>query len=226
MLFFAERDYGKELYQEDNISNKEANSNEEVKMKIESGIIRFFKGIIFLGLVLVLSGCILKLLIPAPERSFELKDLVITSDDLPAQWAVVFGSQLVSDNTKPSNSLEIAFWKSTAGKLPGEEKWEVKEMLYRFSSIEGAKEDYAVTTSFPGETNIEGWTFKSDLADEQKFSCYTYSNMDYPVCRWVGRYDEIEVEVIAWIDPNRLSLEEVQDLIVKIDERIATNIEK
>ena len=195
-------------------------------MKIESGIIRFFKGIIFLGLVLVLNGCILKLLIPAPERSFELKDLVLTSDDLPAQWSVAFGPQLVSDNTKPNNSLEIAFWKSTAGILPGEEKWEVKEMLYRFSSIEGAKEDYAVTTTFPGETVIECWTFKSDLADEQKFSCYTYSNMEYPVCSWVGRYDEIEVEVIAWLDPNRLSLEEVQELIGKIDERIATNIEK
>ena len=77
-----------------------------------------------------------------------------------------------------------------------------------------------MTTTFPGKTNPDGWTYISGLADEQKISCYTYSNMEYPVCRWVARYEEIVIEVIAWLNPNRINIEDFQDLVIKIDEKV------
>jgi hypothetical protein len=174
---------------------------------------------IFIGGCVVMSGCILKLLVPAPERSFASQDLLLSKEDLPTDWSVVSGPQKVNDNTKPKNSMEIALIKSIDSEISTERKWDIMERVYRFTSVEGAKEDYSVTTKFPGKTDIDGWTFTSDLADEQKVSCYTYSNMEYPVCSWVARYKEFEIEVIAWLDPNRMTLEDMQSFVMKIDEK-------
>lgn len=180
----------------------------------------------FIGGILAMSGCILKLIIPAPERTFLPQDLLLTTEDLPSAWLVAFVPQKVSDNTKPSNSMEIALLKSTDKEITNGRKWDVMERVYRFYSIEGAKDDYATIITFPGETNIEDWTFLSSFANEQIFSCYTYSNIEFPVCNWVARYEEIVIEVIAWLDPNRLTLEELQAIVIKIDEKIAKNLEK
>jgi hypothetical protein len=195
-------------------------------MKNKIILCRFIKVTLFIGGILVMSGCILKLIIPAPERNFLPQDLLLTTGDLPSQWSVAFGPQKVGDNTKPSNSTEIALLKSTDIELTRDEKWDVMERVYRFNSIEGAKEDYATITTFPGETNIEGWTFLSSLANEQKFSCYTYSNMEFPVCRWIARYEEIVIEVIGWLDPNRITLEDFQSLVFTIDSKAISNFEK
>lgn len=174
---------------------------------------------IFIGGSVVMSGCILKLLVPAPERSFAAQDLLLSKEDLPTNWSVASGPQKVSDNTKPNNSMEIAFIKSIDSEINTERKWDIMERVYRFNSVEGAKEDYSVTTNFPGRTDIDGWTFTSDLADEQKVSCYRYLNMNYPVCSWVARYNEFEIEVIAWLDSNRMTLEDMQSFVIKIDEK-------
>ena len=191
-----------------------------------NGIKRLATGIVFLGGILIMSGCIFKLLIPAPKRSFLPQDLLLVKEDLPPQWSVAFGPIKAGEYAKPSDSMETALLKLTEEKLLGDKKWDVRESVYPFNSIEGAKEDYAETTTFPGETNIEGWTFWSSLADEQKFSCYTYSNVDFPVCTWVARYEEIEIQVIAWINPNRLTLDEVQALVKRIDEKVFNSLKQ
>jgi len=171
-----------------------------------------------------MSGCIFKLLIPAPKRSFLPQDLLITQEDLPPEWTVASGPDKAGEYAKPPNSMEITLLKSANEPLPDGKQWEIRESLYIFYSVEAAKRDYLITTSFPGETNIEGWTFSSNLADEQKFSCYTYSNMDFPVCTWAARYNEIEVQVFGWIIPKRMTLNEFQDLIRKMDEKIVLRL--
>ncbi|OGO31774.1 MAG: hypothetical protein A2136_03660 [Chloroflexi bacterium RBG_16_54_11] len=194
-------------------------------MSYKNWIIQLVKAVISIGGVLVMSGCVLKLLIPATERAFLPQELLLTKEDLPAEWSVVFGPQKVSNNTKPSNSTEIALIKSTEAEIYHERRWDVMERVYRYNSVEGAKEDYALTTSFPGKTDVDRWRFMSNLADEQKISCYTYVNMEYPVCSWVARYEEYEIEVIAWLDPNRINIEDIQELVIKIDEKVIKSFE-
>jgi hypothetical protein len=170
------------------------------------------KLILILLLIAVNSGCILGVFIPAPKRNFTPTDLLIGLNDMPSGWSVLFGPEKVGDNTRSSDSSEIAF--SSGRQL---DRWDFRQSVFRNPSIEGAKADYSDAITFPGETNIKGWTFSSSIADEQKISCFTYSNRVVPVCRWQARYQEFVVEVIAWIYPGYLSIEEMQNLVEKID---------
>jgi hypothetical protein len=163
-------------------------------------------------LIAVNSGCMLGVFIPAPKRTFTPTDLLIGLNDVPSGWSVLFGPEKVGDDSRSFNSSEIAF---SSGKQL--DRWDFKQSVFRYSSIEGAKMDYSDAITFPGETNIKGWTFSSSIADEQKISCFTYSNVDIPVCRWQARYQEFVVEVIAWIYPCYLSIEEMQNLVNAID---------
>jgi hypothetical protein len=193
-------------------------------MKKKKSLMRF---IIFMALLIglqLMSGCFLMRLIPAPKRSFLPQDLLIAPEDLPPGLKVVSGPDKTGDHDKPPDSMEISIVKSINEPLPNDMQCEVREFIYIHYSIENAKYDYGLDASFPGETNIASWTFMSKLADEQKFSCYTYSNVDYPVCTWVARYEEIEIQVIGWLIPNRVTLDELQNLIRIMDEKIVIKL--
>lgn len=90
-----------------------------------------------------------------------------------------------------------------------------------YPAVEEARADYSEEIQFPGETEIEGWSFSNSKADEEKFSCFTYSNLDYPICTWWARYQEIMVEVIGRLEPGHLTLEEMQTVIQTIDGKVA-----
>lgn len=173
-----------------------------------------FAGIIFLSAML-LSGCILDLLIPAPDRLFTPQDILIEIDDLPEGWVVMFGPRKVVDNTRSNNSAEIAF-----APYDNPQKRRVTLEVFRYSSERGAKSDFSVASSFPGETDIDGWSFVSSAADEQKISCFTYSNSEFPICTWIARYHEFVVEFYVWIGNDRLSIGEMEIIVITIDERI------
>ncbi len=196
--------------------------NLQMKQNYRQWLIRI---IAVAGIMTIISGCMLKVFIPAPPRSFLPEDLLLTEDDLSSDWTIAFGPREVSDDSKPLSSMEIGLLKSKPLASDGQSKWDVMESVYRFNSIEGAKEDYAVTSSFPGSTDVTGWNFISTLADEQIFSCYTYSNMTYPVCHWNARYKEFEIEVIGWLDPDRVNLQELQSFVTIIDEKVVNNLD-
>lgn len=166
---------------------------------------------------MLLTSCFLGTLIPAPERSFTPQDTLINIHDLPEGWVLMFGPREVIDNTRSNDSSEIAF----APKNYPQNR-SVTQEVFRYSSIEGAKADYSTEASLPGETNIDGWSFVSDTADEQKLSCYKYPNSEFPICTWIARYDEFVVELYIRIGNERMSLEEMESIVILIDERIKT----
>ncbi len=168
-----------------------------------------------ISILVASTGCILKLLNPAPKRTFKPQDLLVTQEDVPSGWTKTAGPQKVSNNTRSSNSSEIKF--SPKG---SEEIYGFGERVFRYSSIEGAKEDYTDAITFPGITHVGGWTFKSDTADDQKISCYTYRDSDIPVCTWEARYQEFVIEVVAWIGPDQVSIQEMESLVKVIDGKV------
>ncbi len=174
-----------------------------------------------LATVEISSGCFIKMLIPAPKRSFTAEDLLITEDELPDGWISPWGPRKDTDTSRPSGSMEIALFKSQEAEIH-----DVDERAAIYPTIKGARVDFSEEAQFPGKTNIEGWSFTSSIADEQKFSCYTYSNLDYPICRWLARYQEIIIQVIGGIKPGRVNLDELQQIVKEIDERVTGNLNK
>lgn len=171
--------------------------------------------LIVLTIASITTGCVLNLLVPAPKRLFTPQDLLISQKDVPSWWIKTAGPKRVSDNRRSSDSSEIKFSVNDDQEILG-----FRQSVFRYASIEGAGRDYADATTFPGETDVEGWTYLSSSADEQKFSCYTYSNSDIPVCSWVARYQEFVIEVVAWIVPDQVSIQEMEKLVKMIDTKV------
>ncbi len=172
--------------------------------------------IIFFVLAFLVSGCFLKLLIPAPKRPFTTNELLVNKDELPIGWTIPWGLQKDTDNSRPSGSTQINLFKA-----PNAEKSDITQRISIYFSIEEAKNKFSELTKFPGNIDVEGWSFTSAEADEQKFSCYTYSNLNYPICTWLGRYQEIAIEVIGGLEPGRVTLEEMQVILKVIDKKIS-----
>jgi len=175
--------------------------------------------VVWLATAVIGSGCIVKRMIPAPRRSFTASDLLVKEEELPMGWASPSGAKPETDNRRPGNSMHINLYK-----LPEAERADITQLSAIYPSVEGAKVHFSEDIQFPGETDIEGWSFTSDIADEQQFSCYTYSNLNYPICRWLARYQEIYIQVIGRLEPERVTLEEMQTVIQTIDENVAKKL--
>jgi hypothetical protein len=173
-----------------------------------------YVGILTLS-VFVISGCFLQVLIPAPDRSFTPQDILININDLPDGWVIMFGPRKVIDNTRSNESAEIAF---APKDYPN--KRSITQEVFRYSSIQGARADFTEATNLPGETDIDGWSFVSDVADEQKISCYSYSNSEFPLCTYVARYQEFVIDLYARIGGERISIWEMEDIVINIDNQI------
>ena len=126
---------------------------------------------------------------------------------MPPGWDVLYGPKPVDDNSRALDSDEIGFVSAT---FPDEAS--VKQFVFRYNFLQGAKSDYASAIQWHGTTDIEGWSFISNVADKSKVSCYTYINEDIPVCTWYGRYNEFVIELNASIGPGRLSIQEMENL--------------
>jgi hypothetical protein len=182
-------------------------------MKTKAGMI--FMGIVLLATALLESGCFVKMLIPAPKRSFTANDLLVNKDELPVGWTTPWGPTTSTDSNKPAGAMDISFFKS-----PESWKPDITEWATLYPSIERAKYRFLEDSQFPGETEIDGWSFTSKLADDQKFSCYTYSNLNYPICTWLARYQEITIHVVGRLEPGRATLDEMQAIVKTIDKKV------
>jgi hypothetical protein len=171
--------------------------------------------------VLLGSGCFINSLIPAPKRNFTSSDLLVTKDELEPGWTIPYGPKKDTDNSKPEDTM----WE-IVNKLPEREISDVTERASLYPTTGQAIASFKEDALFPSNIIVEGWNFASKKADEQKMSCYKYSNLDYPICRWLGRYQEIRIVVIAGLVPGRVTLDELQAIVRAIDTRIINLLDK
>ena len=180
-------------------------------------IISCLKIVIIAALIfLVLIGfCWLPAVLPtAPKRSFGVADLLITQNEVPAGWVVQADPYEDTDTNKPDGSLKRNI---STSKDAYENDITQRVAIYR--NINGAKSDFSRQSST--ETNIAGWYFISRHASEENLSCSTFRDINYPICTWVARYDEIVIELIGRLEPGRLSVGEFQLVIETIDNKIS-----
>lgn len=65
------------------------------------------------------------------------------------------------------------------------------------------------------------WLFESKLAEESDFACYDYEGREqYPVCTWMARYHDYIIVVHSWLIPDRMSLEDLMNVIMIIEDKL------
>jgi len=167
----------------------------------------------------LLTSCEFQNLIPAPQRSFTASDLILTQSDLPLSWFAPYGSMKDTDSGKPANSMNIDIYHFIVS-----DRADISQFVSIYKTTQQAKNAFNDSAQFPGQGD-NSWSFTSEIADEEKISCYTYSNQNYPICTWLGRYKEITIEVIGRLKPGSVSLGELQTLVKIIDQKVSRQFE-
>jgi len=178
---------------------------------------RFLLLLLLINSLFSLEACTQPFLLTNKPTLFPPQNLLITLDDLPLNWKVKFGPERAEDNSRSSDSAWISF-----SPISEKEKYLVLQMVFRYQNTRGAKADYADQIRFPENTEMEEWSFQSSVADESRFSCFIYSNESTPVCRWVARYERIVVDVIVRLEQKGLSIQEMETLVKKIDQKVGS----
>ncbi len=146
-----------------------------------------------------------------------LSVLLITFQDLPPGWTTAgLSSPARWSNYMDGDSMEIDFYSDI---VPDHNPF--AEEIYRSSGFLPTLRsqnnfNYLVKELHSGSIPHD-WNFKSQFADNSDFSCYTYSNVSYPACDWIARYDRVVIHVLAWLIPDRMTLSDLENIIGKID---------
>lgn len=175
-------------------------------------------------MVCVLIGMLWLILLLLPptvrEPPIVLNDLLVTTDVFPLHWKMIgtpepepkqfeldWGEdnlfvrfQLV-DNQGFATHYIFRFRNETSAKYG---LFRIKRQGYLFPST---------------RTPPEGWRYSSPIADDWLFGC-----IDAKACTALGRYDEFISIFRTSIDPDFMTLEDLEDILKAIDEKFSKHI--
>lgn len=160
---------------------------------------------------------------PVPERSFAARELLIDLSNMPPDWTQTEKGSvpLGGEGHIVSDSARIIF--GADGYSPHKP---TQQYIYRYIRLSIAKRAYEEDAGLAGEAPL-AWTYQSAVADQSLFTCYDYEGREpYPVCNWVGRYEEFVVIVDSWLITERISLQDIEQIIRVIDARMAEYMAK
>jgi hypothetical protein len=144
----------------------------------------------------------------------DLSKLLISDEkDLPeAEWETNGLDHTVYDTRRSPDVVSIIF-------LSGDEPdmFGVSQEVFRYTSEFYSKDDYQYAKGILDGYFPPGWTYKSTMADESHFSCFQYRNAQFPQCFWIARYGKIVINIRAWLNPEKMSLETMQTVVQKVD---------
>jgi len=177
-------------------------------------------------LVLILSSALFMLTacqISAPGRSFTTLELLVSVDDLPPGWVVkdlrMLDKHQSDENT--DDSAIVAFVLAVKP-IPGRP---TQQRVYRYKNSTIAQAWYKdLFLTKPGQ-KPEEWSFQSSTADEADIQCYDYEGRDYTFCEWTARYQEYVVDVMAFLIPDKMSLQDFEKIVIKADSIISQHLD-
>jgi hypothetical protein len=152
----------------------------------------------------------------------DLSKLLLSVDNMPehSSWTTEGTYHTVIDKDRTSDLAAIAFYTNIYPDL-----YSSKVEAFRYNSVEDAKTDYDYATQEFGQGSPPSeWKFQSLLADQNQVSCDNYSNVAFPVCFWVARYDRIIIDFRVWLIPGHMSLSDMESLVSQIDDKAAKYI--
>lgn len=96
-----------------------------------------------------------------------------------------------------------------------------EQSIYAYNTFEEAERNYAkladifLMDTVPGDGN-----FHSTLANQSDIFCHAHQSRSYLNCIWVARYGKYLVEFYVAILPNKMSLNDLEKIILRIDSKM------
>jgi hypothetical protein len=169
--------------------------------------------LVFILSVLLFCGCR-----QSNFTNVELTSLLINDEPLPPGWLYSDGPIGVGlDEDRSTDSVRISFYSDIYPDTFG-----VIQNIYRFKSVQRAKDDYADEAFYYRTRNYynpQEWGFESLTADESRIFCRNDSVISG--CVWIARYDCIVIEFTGWLIPGRMTLVDMENIVYEIDEKVS-----
>jgi len=174
---------------------------------------QIFYLLLFLS-VNILTGC------SKPQTcevsTLDIEALLITIEDMPTplSWSTSGPGNVFLDRERTSDTIYIAFVSDIYPYLGTDQE------VFRYQTIKDAERDFKYASEYFGNGYFpDGWTFTSEVVDESHFSCRDGVSVDFPMCYWIARYDCIVIECRSWLITERMTLEDMENIVRKIDKK-------
>jgi hypothetical protein len=181
----------------------------------------YLRSLFLFGLSLLLLGCTTKEYL-RPVRDCPIEELLLSQSDYPPNTILNDSRSPIAE--KPSES---------AGGSANYNGDATSQLVARHSSIENAVKEYEKweIISFDADDVVDSWEtpeildLKEISADRQKIACGNLVGFGNR-CYMVGQYEEYFVFFWADISKNGVNHEMFRDLVLKIDDRVASCLNK
>jgi hypothetical protein len=150
------------------------------------------------------------------ENNIPLNEFLISEDVMPDDWEA-YKPIKIHDSFCYVDCLEIQF----DADFPNLDR--AAQVIFVYETIKDAKiafDKYVVEIHLGEKTDaIE---FESSYVDQFIITCFTYEEMEYPVCQWSARYDNYLTSFFAWLIPDKMTNDQFENIIKNIDLKFQT----
>ncbi|HNT55897.1 MAG TPA: hypothetical protein PKG95_14365 [Anaerolineaceae bacterium] len=160
--------------------------------------------------------------LPTVAPDLTLESLLLTPDDLQSEARVVSAADWHSaDDHGAIGAVNVQLG---GGQRPFND-WLLSQNIYRFNTPENAQADYAAILS-----RLQDFSPPADVslpplqAAEAFWGCTQPASRQHPYCVWIALYDNHVIELLAWVEPEQMSLEDLQAVITGLDARLGYQI--
>jgi len=170
--------------------------------------------------MVLLAAC--KFLEPsAPERSFDLDELLLEGD-ISSDWELSAPVTSTGDDLCTTECLALPM------KIEKDKRDELyaTQIVYRFQSIGIAQRTFK-KVYLPFNQSLEltnEWNYQSQIAEQTHFGCDNVAGNVARFCQWGAQYKEFIVSFGILMPPGKETQESlalIEDIIIAIDERMA-----
>ena len=171
-------------------------------------------GIYAILIFLILSNCVIAKNYSSSPL-IKSVDLLISVDDMPVGWK---SFDIFSDEYDDLCYTDCAMIQFSPN---GEYGVYSEQSIYAYNTIEEAERNYAkllnmlFMNTVPHDDN-----FHSTVANQSEIYCHTHESKSYPNCIWVARYGKYLVEFYVAMLPNNISLNDLENIILRIDAKM------
>jgi hypothetical protein len=178
------------------------------------------KAIVLSIVVFALIGCSAIHSTPNNIGKINLSNLLVTPSDMPSGWLYDGFTGPTADLRyldAGTDSISRAFYSD----LDANQSYPFAENVYRalgFLSNFHAQGNYNYLLGEMGVGSTPpDWKFQSQFADQSAISCAFPPTDSLMLCDWIARYKNVVIFVVAWLTPDRMTLNQLATVIGKID---------
>jgi hypothetical protein len=160
----------------------------------------------------------------APQRSFQVDELLVNQDVMPSAWVDVWGPSYKSDDDSRSTESATITFGVSGRDLPIQARHSVRRLPNAEIARRWFEKGY-----LPGKqhrTPPSEWTYESSVADQSFFSYFDRDEHSVPACEWAGQYEEYIVILWMRLTPEEASLADFEKALTEIDTRMAHYLAK